>query len=507
MGDLKDILLLMDSYFIYPRITFKQKEKFNTFIGLIFTLISICLFIILISINIKKVFSRTHFNLISSLIESNDILELQNIQLTFGILKDYENFFPCEKNFINFQLIQFFYNHDGSYVPLPINLYHCDEVSNSDYLSQSFNISKNILHNVLCTDPNEKLYILPKAGTRSSVFSMLYLYIRKCNNELDNIECMPEALIDQMASSFYLLLAYMTNNVDHDNFTNPVFQIPRYDAFFFSKDIEKEVNYYFQKNVYETDDGLLFSNKKNESFISFDRFFSEYNIKNENNSINYGSIQFFGNNYINKYKRTYIRIFDIIADVKSYVDIVYSFINIFLFFIVRKMFYVDMIQSIYFNYDDLTYKNTIKIFKDKKKENTILNLRENLDDRKKKTSKPQTLKMNSKYKKNQNYFNEKDEQSSKRKIKIKSKPVKVKTNKQKFEYNYYYYILPLICFKTNKNIKLYNKLYDEIIKNIGLENIYKNLYIGKEIIYKNFMNSKDKIQNIEENIEKNIDIS
>ena len=115
--------------------------------------------------------------------------------------------------------------------------------------------------------------------------------------------------------------------------------------------------------------------------------------------------------------------------------------------------------------------------------------------------------MNSKYKKNQNYFNEKDEQSSKRKIKIKSKPVKVTTNKQKFEYNYYYYILPLICFKTNKNIKLYNKLYDEIIKNIGLENIYKNLYIGKEIIYKNFMNSKDKIQNIEENIEKNIDIS
>ena len=74
MGDLKDVLLMMDSYFIYPRITFKQKEKYNTYIGLIFTIISICLFVILISINIKKVFSRTHFNLISSLIDTNEIL-------------------------------------------------------------------------------------------------------------------------------------------------------------------------------------------------------------------------------------------------------------------------------------------------------------------------------------------------------------------------------------------------------------------------------------------------
>ena len=88
---------MMDSYFIYPRITFRQKEKYNTYIGLIFTFISICLFVILIYINIKKVFSRTHFNLISSSIEINDILELKNFQLSFGLIKNYTDFIPIDK--------------------------------------------------------------------------------------------------------------------------------------------------------------------------------------------------------------------------------------------------------------------------------------------------------------------------------------------------------------------------------------------------------------------------
>ena len=491
MGDFKEVLLMMDSYFIYPRITFKQKEKFNTFIGLIFTVISICLFIILISINLKKVFSHTHFNLISSLIDNNEVFELHNIQLSFGIIQDYTEFFPYNEQMIKFELIQYFYQPDGTFSNITIPLFHCDEVSTSDYLSKSYEIPKETLHKFMCTDPSQKLYILPKAGTRSSVFSMLYLYIRKCNKVLDNIECID---VDDIATSFYILLAFMNNNVNHHNYSNPIFHNPRFDAFYFSNDIQKEVNYYFQKNIYESDDGLLFENKKNESYITFDRFFSEYNMKNKGDIL-YGTIQFFGNNYINYFQREYIRIFDIIADVKSYVDIVYSFINIFLFFVVRNMFYVNMMQCIYFNNDGLTYKNLIKSINDKKKENNVLNLKENKSIGKRKINKPKSLIVNKK--KEKYILNENEEISSKRKIKKKSKTTKILKNEQKMNYKFYYYILPLFCFKTDKNIDIYNKFYEEIINNIGLENIYKNLYIDKEKIYNSFK-IKDNIENIYE---------
>ena len=493
---MKEVLLMMDSYAFYPRITFKQKEKYQTFIGLIFTFFSICLFIILISINIKKVFSRTHFNLISSLVDTNDILELKDIQLSFAILLNYEEFLPYNKSVITFELVQYFYEHDGKYNTTPIELFHCDEVSNSDYLSKSFDIPKDTLHNALCTEPNQKLYILPKAGTRSSIFSMLYLYIKKCNNS-ENSECIPEFYIDKNLPYFYLLVGYMTNNVDHYNYSNPIFKTPRYDAFFFSKDIQKDVNYYFQKNVYDSDDGLLFENKKNESYITFDRFFSEYNVKEEND-IQYGSIQFFGNNYINYYQRNYIRIFDIVADVKSYVDIVYSVISIILFFVVRNMFYVNMIKCIYFNNDDLICKNINYIIYNEK-ENIKLNLRENVVPKKRKTNKPKTYVMGINKKNKQKFFNEKDEQSSKRKIRIKSKTVKLKKDEQKFNYKFYYYIFPLFLFKENKTINAYNKLYKEIINNISLENIYKYLYIDKGNIFQNLYKPNEKINNIDEN--------
>lgn len=488
MGDLKDVLLMMDSYFIYPRITFKQKEKYNTYIGLIFTIISICLFVILISINIKKVFSRTHFNLISSLIDTNDILELKNIQLSIGLLKNYTYFIPIDKQYIDFELIQYFYTSDFNFTFSKINLFNCNNVSNSDFIAESFDLPKEMMGIFLCTQPNQTLYILPRAGTRSSVFSMLYLNILKCN-ETDET-CDTNSIYYNL-TDFFILLAYMNNNVNHYNYSNPIFQTPRFDAFFFTGDVIKEVNYYFQKNVYETDDGLLFENKKNESYITFDRFFSDYKLKNDENDINYGSIQFFGNNYINYYQRAYIRIFDIIADVKSYVDIVYSFINIFMFFIVRNMFYVNMMQCIYFNNDDFIYKNTIKYIYDKKNENIKLNLKENIFDNKRKKIKPKTLNVNKK--REQYNFNEKDEQSSQRKIKKKSKSVvNLKKTEQKLDYKFYYYICPLICFKTDKNIVIYNKLYDEIINNIGLENIYKNLYVDKEKIFKNFFKEKEK---------------
>ena len=126
----------------------------------------------------------------------------------------------------------------------------------------------------LCTQPNQTLYILPRAGTRSGIFSMLYLNIRKCN-ETDET-CDTNSIYYNL-TDFFILLAYMNNNVNHYNYSNPIFQTPRFDAFFFTGDIIKEVNYYFQKNVYETDDGLLLENKKNESCITFDRFFSDYN--------------------------------------------------------------------------------------------------------------------------------------------------------------------------------------------------------------------------------------
>ena len=490
MGDLKDVLLMMDSYFIYPRITFRQKEKYNTFIGLIFTFISICLFVILISINIKKVFSRTHFNLISSLIDTNEILELKNIQLSFGVIKNYTDFIPYNKSYIHFELIQYFYTSDFKFNISKIELFNCNNVSNSDFIAESFELPKEMMSIFLCTQPNQTLYILPRAGTRSSVFSMLYLNIRMCNEKVDKIVCDTNSIYYNL-TDFFILLAYINNNVDHYNYRNPIFQTPRFDAFFFTGDIIKEVNYYFQKNIYETDDGLLLENKKNETYITFDRFFSDYKTKNVKNSYNYGSIQFFGNNYINFYQRTYIRIFDIIADVKSYVDIVYSFINIFLFFIVRNMFYVNMMQCIYFNNDGFINKNTIKYIDDKKNENIKLNLKENIFDNKRKKIKPKTLNVN---KKREKYnFNEKEEQSSQRKIKKRSKSVvNNKKNEQKLDYKFYYYICPLICFKTDKNITIYNKLYDEIKNNIGLENIYKNLYVDKEKIFKNFFKEKEK---------------
>ncbi len=316
----------IDILSIQPSIKVKGNSRFTTILGKILSLISILSIIIMSMIIIIDVFIRKSY----SMIYNTDSREVPSIKINetqiFLLLVDargkeldeYDRYFNFMVKFWDIQ----FPKEKKSYVPIikimDLPLRNCSDLKYKQFSSVYETLSKDY-NSGICIDfsnLNQSLY--GSYGTVDS-YSTLNIYIRKCiNSTLANkTNCFPEDIIDRKLSQIFLSFGSIENDIDSNNFENPILKYYKNDILPLSSTIFK--NYFKEMNTIKflSDSGYFIGNEKRYISYRTERIFESVDLRGKNTLFpgTFSQITLRCSGKTEIYSRKYLKISSVFAEI------------------------------------------------------------------------------------------------------------------------------------------------------------------------------------------------
>jgi len=277
----KDFLKFIDILSFQPEIKINGNTRFVTKLGKSISLICIVTLVLISSSIILEVLTRNNYTIINNMDNrERPSVKLNESQLGFILtdavgqeIKEYDRYF----NFMaKFWKVYFETNDTQNSIGLSDTAfikYNITDLPLKKCSSFNFNKFTGFYNRIsgaypsgVCinfTDFNESLY--GKYGDFSG-YSTLNIYIRKCLNSTatNKTNCYPEDQIDKKLSQIYLEIISIENDIDSNNFENPVLPFTKSDMLPLSSTIFQ--NFFKDMNVvkFNTNNGFIFD--KIESF-------------------------------------------------------------------------------------------------------------------------------------------------------------------------------------------------------------------------------------------------
>jgi len=525
---------------------FDQSDKFHSKIGRFFGLLSVLSFLTIILIYVQILISRKNFSLLSNnLLDYSSSINLTNTPILFSIIDNNNKLIQLDNKLFNFYLQN--YNSINNQTT-NISLINCENSSYLQMIKSKLNVEIEYgeLKYFYCIKENETLFLKGRKGRGN--YTYIYFLINSCNNNtiINNKtnQCYSKSKIFNKLNRSKLILIYFEGSFDHYNYKHPIQIQSRTEEFPLNLQIHKTITYIFDKSDYKSDNGIIFNSIDYYTFFTFRNFRFDFHL-NENN-FNLLTIKFIASDYSYKYERRYLKFQDIMTNVISYINGIYIITHLILYFIIKKLLYMNVINHLIFKDKNLNKNNNIDNVNNISNENISLSFQFNKNGvrnsnhtyNNKKNIKS-ILKSNSffiynlnslnnernsnnfllnKYsnnsfininRNNKNYYNKdikklktvdnnnkyllrKSVIINKKDQKIRKFSKKYKTiidfllnSHQKIYFNLYDFFIPVKFYKCNKNIFYYIALKEILLNNISVENIYKNSQFYKE--YKNIL--------------------
>ena len=522
---------------------FSQSDKFHSKTGIFFGLFSIISFLSIIIIYIIILYSRKNFTIITNnLLDYSSHINLTNTPILFSLIDRNNKLIYLDKKLVDFYLQ--IYNNVNNQTN-NISLINCEK---SDYYSM---IKKNFFIEVeygelkyfQCVKENEILLLKGRKGRGN--YTYIYFHINICDNNtiINNKtnQCYSKSEILKKLNGSKLILTYLEGSLDHYNYKHPIQIQSRTEEFSLNLQIHKTITYIFDKSDYKSDNGIIFNNINYYTFFTFRNFRLDFYL-NEN-YFKLLTIKFIASDYSYIYERRYLKFQDIMTNVISYINGIYIFIHIILYYIIKKMLYMNVINHLIFKEKKLNnnnIQNISKIIEDENESSFSFQKDKNKGRKSNNTYNKKyinnILKSNSffiynsinnnernsnnfiinkisngsiinlmkkniynnikKYNTNDNtnkkllrksvIINNKDQMIRKFSKKYKTIIDYLLDTQQKLYFNFFEFLIPVKFYKYNKTIFYYVALKEILLNNISVENIYKNSQFYKE--YKNIFN-------------------
>ena len=463
------IYSIIDIYYREFPLRFKNNKNYFTSLGFIMGLISIILFIILSISELKDIFLRKNFGLISNTEYSqNAKVNLTNIPIFFAL---FSSNLKIQKINVDYMInvIYEVQNISGTFRK-EINVTQCNyNELKKNFPSIDFHIQKESLELLYCIDTSEEINIFGNFGDKE--ISSLSINLFKCVNISEINTCSNPNDIQNSLLNSYFFFAYLEQNIDNYNYRYPISYNLRQENIQLTTSILKKYNYYFSRIEFLSDDGLLFENVRNFSFFNYDSSSIDISIPNNLFSVinpQFGSLTFYTNNKIIKIKRNYRKLPDGIANIEGIINIIYFIINFIVSFFTNKMLMIDIVNTSLFPNNQKIYLKSIN--HSKFINNEISNNTYSLNNKKNKSS------SNNRFYQPQNnleiFFN-KNKQC--RMNNINNLNNNIKFYNEGVTLKLYQYFLPFFIQKKNKKVILLEKYCDKIYQCISIENLFQKL--------------------------------
>ena len=443
-----------------------QKEKeYNTIFGIVFSIFSIIIILLITFLYLKEMINKSNFSIVTNYIYSEE-----NFQIDISS-------FPLMLSLINYKLEK---DIDDSYAlfVLDLNIYTpitnnigllilnkttysielemCSSSNFGNYINmfKNYEYTKNI-----CIKPNQKILLEGRFGDQVKGYTTLDIHLIKCvNSTNNNNRCKSKEKINEYLLNSYVSLFYISQTIDHYNVSNPVINLLNSDTFSISPQNIKRFYYFYSKEKYISDNGVIFKNKK--EYDLFQNHHTNFDLieKDSSNEILLDII-FSCHNLKTLYEREYLKIQDILGIIGGFFDIISNLFYFISYNLIKKSFMLHIGNSfISYNYKILTNNSEFS--------------NQNLLQIKKKNTVP----YNNNYIENINtckLFNLNTNKNILNQLNIKDEQLSILKQYEKKEKNWYYYLLyyifPLCFFKNLKHYQIYVIYLDVFDKFLSID--------------------------------------
>ena len=334
-----NILKKFDIYAYNFNLHYKQETEFSTFCGIIFSISSITLMIIISISYSKKMIEGSNFSLVTNYIYSNDLneIDLSSNPIMFG-LASFEETHEINPEYVTIRVDRNVHipykNENGIYTikrtSHSINLEKCTINSIGSYLNL-YDKSNIEYSKFLCVKPNQNLKIKGHHGDLINESITLEIHLIRCENSTDNNNhCKSKEEIDKYLENLYVILVYVSKNIDHYNVSNPIYDILRADSFAVTLNHVKRYYYFFANETYISDNGLILNSNKKYDLFTYHH--TQFDFEEEEKQLFYSKETLLEINFTclelkTVYNRTYIKIQDVLSYLGGIFDIISTFFH------------------------------------------------------------------------------------------------------------------------------------------------------------------------------------
>ena len=378
------ILTEIDFYGTNFHLFFNKKRRFKTLYGGILTIFTMFLIITCIIFFGKNLFQKKNPTIYQTNVnEGYSIIDLQKEKVTFAFRM--ENLDGEFEDFTNkiYPIIYYYSrpSNDSSYrseykTEEFLSYHTCNE---SDY--DDFNLSEHY----------GKLYCLDWGGKNFGGYwdnnYIFYFEIRLyfCSNgqtySINNTNCTSMEVLDELFNidnPMLFSLYYPVYYFDHNSVKNPLSKKYKNYFYYLNHKLQKNDRIYIKNYVLNDDQSWLFVNNKIKSVWGVDQITSDFSFSTEEQLTkeNASSMFYLMNVYMTPdktyYKRFYIKIQDVIAEVGGIIGVFSSITRIFCNFINGKLQKIKILEFLFdmkdwkYQYNDYYKTNNDNSLKTKK---------------------------------------------------------------------------------------------------------------------------------------------
>lgn len=179
-------------------------------------------------------------------------------------------------------------------------------------------------------------------------YDLLEMHFVKCENETFNNKCKTDSEIEEYLENSYVSLLYLSNSINHESPSNPISPYLKSDIFPISLGNVKRYYYFFSKEEYITDNGIIFNNRKH-----YDLFQYEYTLMDfvhKESQIYYSDDTLIEINFScvetqTEYERIYLKFSDVVGIIGGWTDIIIAIFNYISYYFTKKSFVMEMCNS------------------------------------------------------------------------------------------------------------------------------------------------------------------
>ena len=447
------LFYFIDFYKFKFHLMFKKKNKYNSKLGSLASLISIISYIIIIIFNLKNLFLRKNFYMISlSHYNIDTKIYFNDTLMIFSFINSNGENLLNNTKLINFSIL---YNNGKENINIEYSTSICEKYI-KNYKTRNFSeeFQCGYLNNIIL-----------KGRSHEEDYNYLLFSINICNEN----NCYDKEEIKSKLSNSYFYLFFPEYETNHYNYSNPVNLLYNQKIFHFSYDFNKIYEYFFSDMFYFSDDGIFFENFQETDYFMIVK--ESLDIIRKDNVNNYGQIVLNSNQQQISYYRNYDKFQDLIPSLTSMIQIHFYFCTFITQYFTKKLFNVEMVNSIMFKQDKNI--NKISIYKEKtikiNNNNSLIRLKDNI---KSEISRKDYRNIIEKSQIDLRNFTEIQ--------KFKQSPEYSFKNVSNFyfytfKFKWYYYFIPNFIQLKNKNFIILNRCKEKIYENLSIETIFNEI--------------------------------
>jgi hypothetical protein len=177
-------------------------------------------------------------------------------------------------------------------------------------------------------------------------YSFIFIQFFECKNTTNKKNCKSQEEINYFLDGTFVTISYQSLNINPKNYLNP--NEPTISEFYttISHNFFKEIHLYFKKVIIKTDRGLIFDDINNKEFSIFDHSEDMFSLKKDNEYFFEISVKFADR--IKEYFRSYTKVQNVICNIGGFLKFIQGTFWFISYIFVENEVYQKIINKIFY---------------------------------------------------------------------------------------------------------------------------------------------------------------